>query len=329
MLPTNPSIMPDIDDEFEQFEKKLTSFQKEFAPTAEFTARMKKRLQRHGVLMSEAAHEHASRGFWMFLGTRTYATVTAFIFVLFTGGLSTFAYTNNGITNGNPLYPVKRGLEKIEQTFAGNTPEAHAEFQVKMLGRRLAESRNLTLAGVVDDSTTQEVSKVVDTGIQAIASIEKSDYRDQLLDRVTTMLKNEERNIYATAGVPYPAETIAPAAVSTPAVNVPVVDRPTVIPQRPAPIAPSVTAAPVQSDESTDAKIPSEPERVRAENENIEPALSDDRTSISAKTPSPAPQREDNIPTSLGAPSDMINALEIHSQNLRQIELRVTQVRRR
>ncbi len=322
MLPTNPSTMPDIDDEFEQFEKKLTSFQKEFAPTAEFAARMKKRLQRHGVLMSEAAHEAGTRGFWMFLGTRTYATVTAFVFVLFTGGLSTFAYTNNTITNGNPLYPVKRGLEKIEQTFAGNTPEAHAEFQVKMLGRRLAESRNLTLAGVIDDSTTQEVSTVVDNGIQAIAAIEKNNYRDQLLDRVTTMLKNEERNIYETAGVPYPVETIAPAAVSAPAVSVPVVNTPAVIPQRP---TPAVTAPSAKPDESADERTFPEPERVRAE--KVAPELNDDTRSIS--TNAPAPQREDNIPTSLGAPSDMINALEKHSQNLRQIELRVTQVRRR
>ncbi|MCX6734127.1 MAG: DUF5667 domain-containing protein [Candidatus Peregrinibacteria bacterium] len=223
--------MHDIDDELEQFEKNLTSFQKELSPTPDFTARMAKRLQRQDVLLREARHAGGSRGFWFFLGTRTYAAITAFVFVLFTGGVSTFAYTNDNVTNGNPLYPVKRGLEKIEETFA-SSPESHAEFQVKMLGRRLAESRNLTLNGIVDESTSQEVSTVVDNGIQAISAIEKSDYRDQLLDRVTTMLKDEEKRIYTTAGVPYPAEPV----VETPTVSTApvVVPAPTILSTTPA-----------------------------------------------------------------------------------------------
>lgn len=290
--------MHDIDDEFEQFEKTLTSFQKELSPTPEFKLRMAKRLARHDVLLREATHENA-RGFWFFLGTRTYAAATAFIFVLFTGGVSTFAYTNDNVTNGNPLYPVKRGLEKIEETLAGS-PESHAEFQVKMLGRRLAESRNLTLNGIVDESTSNEVSTVVDSGIQAIAAVEKSDYRDQLLDRVTTMLKDEEKRIYATAGIPYPVESV----VATPPIDA-------------APVAP-VVVLPTPTDEK---KIPEE-KVIRVETREPSPR-SDDSIIQTAAT------SEDNIPTSLGAPTEVMTALEKHSQNLRQIELRVTQVRRR
>lgn len=348
MLPTNPHPMHDIDDELEQFEKKLTSFQKEFNPTAEFTARMSKRLQRHDVLMREAAHEGGSRGFWMFLGTRTYAAITAFVFVLFTGGVSTFAYTNDNVTNGNPLYPVKRGLEKIEETFAGSTPEAHAEFQVKMLGRRLAESRNLTLNGIIDESTSNEVSSVVDNGIQAIQAVEKSDYRDQLLDRVTTMLKNEEKRIYDTAGVPYPTQVSVPAAVAVPvvmpAVSAPVptttiMVNPAVIPQI---VSPSIPVNATSSRDDESAKNKKSIERIQIEqNEkfrNDEPVVNYDppgstalpgSTATSAKYAISSPEREDNVPTSLGAPSDMMDALEKHSKNLRQIELRVTQVRRR
>lgn len=293
--------MHDIDDELEQFEKNLTSFQTELSPTSEFKTRMTKRLQRHDVLLREAKHENA-RGFWFFLGTRSYAAATAFIFVLFTGGVSTFAYTNDNVTNGNPLYPVKRGLEKIEETFAAS-PESHAEFQVKMLGRRLAESRNLTLNGIVDESTSKEVSTVVDSGIQAIAAVEKSDYRDQLLDRVTTMLKDEEKRIYTTAGVPYPAEPVVEApAVSTAPV-----------------IAPAPAAVPTARTEGK--KIPEET-TVRVEIQEPSPRAAEPMTQITTAT-------EDNIPTSLGAPTEVMSALEKHSQNLRQIELRVTSVRRR
>lgn len=291
--------MHDIDDELEQFEKNLTSFQKELSPTPEFAARMAKRLQRQDVLLREARHE-GSRGFWFFLGTRTYAAVTAFVFVLFTGGVSTFAYTNDNVTNGNPLYPVKRGLEKIEETFA-STPESHAEFQVKMLSRRLAESRNLTLNGIVDESTSQEVSAVVDSGIQAIATIEKSDYRDQLLDRVTTMLKDEEKRIYATAGVPYPVEPIA----ETPPVNTMSVVAPAAIPTAP----------------TEENKVPEE-KTTRIDTQEISPRATEPTTQITTTA-------EDNVSTSLGAPTEIMSALEKHSQNLRQIELRVTSVRRR
>ncbi len=291
--------MHDIDDEFEQFEKTLTSFQKELSPTPEFKVRMSKRLARHDVLLREAKHENA-RGFWFFLGTRSYAAATAFVFVLFTGGVSTFAYTNDTVTNGNPLYPVKRGLEKIEETFSGS-PESHAEFQVKMLGRRLAESRNLTLNGIVDESTSNEVSTVVDNGIQAIAAVEKSDYRDQLLDRVTTMLKDEEKRIYATAGVPYPAE---------PAVEAPTVNTASVI----APATLSTTSI-------EEKRIPEET-TVRTEIQDPSPRPTEATMQITTTS-------EDNIPTSLGAPTEVMTALEKHSQNLRQIELRVTQVRRR
>ena len=291
--------MHDIDDEFEQFEKTLTSFQKELSPTPEFKVRMSKRLARHDVLLREAKHENA-RGFWFFLGTRSYAAATAFVFVLFTGGVSTFAYTNDTVTNGNPLYPVKRGLEKIEETFSGS-PESHAEFQVKMLGRRLAESRNLTLNGIVDESTSNEVSTVVDSGIQAIAAVEKSDYRDQLLDRVTTMLKDEEKRIYATAGVPYPAEP----AVEAPAVN----------------ISPVIAPATLSTTSIEEKRIPEET-TVRTEIQDPSPRPTEATMQITTTS-------EDNVPTSLGAPTEVMSALEKHSQNLRQIELRVTQVRRR
>lgn len=304
--------MHDIDDEFEQFEKTLTSFQKELSPTPEFKVRMNKRLQRHDVLLRESQHENA-RGFWFFLGTRSYAAATAFVFVLFTGGVSTFAYTNDTVTNGNPLYPVKRGLEKIEETFSGS-PESHAEFQVKMLGRRLAESRNLTLNGIVDESTSNEVSTVVDSGIQAIAAVEKSDYRDQLLDRVTTMLKDEEKRIYATAGVPYPEEVTVPTVI-IPAIGIPAVIRPAILP-------PEDDAIEDRRDDNETGR--EESRKQPSENENtIAPV-----TSI-VPAPNAAIRLEENTPTSLGAPTEIMNALEKHSQNLRQIELRVTQVRKR
>lgn len=211
------------DDEFETLEERLLAFQEDLAPTREFTARMRNRLLRHDVLLREGAQAGGVgvRQFWSVFTTRAYAVMTAFVFVIFTGGLSTFAYTSDGVTHGNVLYPVKRGLERIESVLVAGSTEGQAEFQVKMLGRRLAESRSLVLSGVVDPSTTQEVSLVVDSGIEAIAAIAQDEYRNQLLDQVATMLKDEEQKMYETAGVAVPVAAVAPAAVTSPVIVAP------------------------------------------------------------------------------------------------------------
>lgn len=238
------------DDEFEKLETRLLAFQKDLAPTHEFVVRMRSRLVRHDVLLREGARADRSRGqrFWSILSTRAYAVMTAFTFVIFTGGLSTFAYTSDGVTHGNVLYSVKRGLERIESALAVDSPEANAEFQVKMLGRRLAESRSLVLSGIADPSTTSEVSLVVDSGIEAIAAVTQDEYRNQLLDQVATMLKNEEQKMYETAGVTAP---VAPVAIVAPAVvATPVTPSPAAI------VSPSVGA--IASPASDIGKVSSE-----------------------------------------------------------------------
>lgn len=207
--------------ELEAMERLLTGLQPSISPSREFTARMQKRLERHYALIQEGGHLDSSvqpvkRGFFSFIGTHAYSVVTAFMFVIFTGGLSTFAYTSQTVTNGSPLYPIKRGLETIESAFA-STPETRAEYQIKLLSRRLAESRFLTVQGVVDEPTNQEVSLAVDGGIQAIQAVSQIDYRDQLLDRITMVLRDEEKRFYSDAGVPMPddEEDISSESVNT------------------------------------------------------------------------------------------------------------------
>ena len=227
MSDQKPPLAPQ---ELEAMEKLLANVQSQIGPSAEFTARMQKRLERHHALMQERGQMDqvaTKRSVFSFFSTHVYSVLTAFAFVLFTGGLSTFAYTSDSITNGNALYPIKRGLESIEKTFAG-TPGAQAEYQMKLLSRRLAESRFLTLQGLIDEPTNQEVTLVVNDGIEAIQAVPEVDYRDQLLDRITTLLKDEEARIYSTAGIPAPVtpdpventpQTPDNSATSTPSSN--------------------------------------------------------------------------------------------------------------
>ena len=87
--------MSEFDPKLEQLEKELTTLHEEYAPTKEFQVRMMKRLQRHGALLQERAeYKQSFKGKVMsFFTKRTYAVLTAFVFVVFTGGLSTFAYS--------------------------------------------------------------------------------------------------------------------------------------------------------------------------------------------------------------------------------------------
>ncbi len=280
----------------EQMEQLLTGLQKDLSPSAEFSERMKKRLERHYVLMQErdlvGAETTGRRGFFSFLASHVYSTVTAFAFVIFTGGLSTFAYTSEGVTNGSPLYPIKRGLESIEQAFISSNPESTAEYHVKMLSRRLAESRVLTLQGRVDEPTNEAVIIFANSGLDAIQLVDQNEYRDQLFNRITALLQEEERKMYSTSGL----------SVNTLTDEQPVVEKRTEE-QRPRPenrdIRPATTIAPQVRSFSTEARLFSG-EVVRK-----------------------------NIIVPLSVPTHVIQAVERNSRQLQRIEVRLKEIRRR
>lgn len=340
MLEQKPPMTPQ---ELEAMEKLLVGVQSQLGPSAEFTIRMQKRLERHHALMqerSQAGNIVAKRGLLSFFSTRVYSALTAFAFVIFTGGLSTFAYTSDSITNGNALYPIKRGLEGIERTFAG-TPGAQAEYQMKLLSRRLAESRFLTLRGVVDEPTNQDVSVVINDGILAIQAIEQADYRDQLLDRITTLLQDEEKRIYNTAGVPVPTTVeISPDSVTS-SDSVSTADPDTSsVPAVRADTAPSASlearsGASIQNITSpSDAPILDDTRAaiIQRQSENDKRTTPSDGTSRRNRDrseTSDTPSVEENVAVPLHVRPGVIEALQRNREHLKRMEVRVTEMRRR
>ena len=352
MSDQKPPIAPQ---ELEAMEKLLADVQSQIGPSAEFTARMQKRLERHHALMQERGQMEqvgTKRTAFSFLSTHVYSVLTAFAFVLFTGGLSTFAYTSDSVTNGNALYPIKRGLESIEKTFAG-TPGAQAEYQMKLLSRRLAESRFLTLQGVVDEPTNQEVTLVVNDGIEAIQAVSEVDYRDQLLDRITTLLKDEEARIYSTAGIPAPVTPLAEdvpqtsdnSSTSTSSSGsrlVPLTDTssstsvraetPSVSVENSARVqiqqaAPAVSPSPTMTDPA-----PISDDRRTMTKQRIQPqddAQSEKRSRGNAAARDRSDSSEEDVAVPLHVRPGVLEALQRNSAHLKKIELRVTEARRR
>ncbi len=350
-----PELTPQ---ELEKMEKLLEAIQPDISPSAEFTLRMQKRLERHYTLMQARDGAEATpasrRGFFSFMGTRVYSAITAFAFVLFTGGLSTFAYTSNTITNGSPLYPIKRGLEKIESTFV-STPGAMAEYQMRLLARRLDESRFLTSQGIIDEPTNQEVSAVVDFGILAIQDVEQSDYRDQLLDRFTTILLAQEGKFYTDAGITPPVATpsMAPAVANPEKPSSSLMMSTEIVPAAPTtPVVPMAASSltPAQQAEKQGGVAEKSGEPLKSSNTQLNaPSLDTTISTPRAKTDSRTSEKrsdsdksesgrkkdrdssgheDDNITYSLSVKPGVLNAIEKNRKHLKEVENKIKEARR-
>lgn len=58
------------------------------------------------------------------------------------GGTSAYAYSSTSVTEGNMLYPVKRGIETVRVRFA-TTPADRATIHLQLYERRLDEAERL------------------------------------------------------------------------------------------------------------------------------------------------------------------------------------------
>jgi len=109
----------------------------------------------------------------------------ASLLVVFGTGTSVYAYDSPDVSDGHPLYPIKQGLERIEERFAA-TPETRAEFHAKMMERRIAEAERL-------DQTQEQIPKILESAAAELdLSVEelKTDLREperrqELLDRLS------------------------------------------------------------------------------------------------------------------------------------------------
>lgn len=315
----------------EQLEQMLRRLGEASGPDVAFIKRMDQRLRRHHAMMSEFAvgdtvdevvsdtYVGAGRGgFWHFIRGRVYTTITALFFVVATGAVSTFAYTSDSVTNGTALYPIKRSIERVQQVFVSN-PEQQATYHLQMLQRRLAESRVLTLKGVTDDTTNTEVTLTMDHGIAAIRVLPSVDRRDALFQRVSELIDEQEREVFATVGatVPVTASTPVSAPVHTgvPDVSVSVSPAtPVVTPLRVVPVVPSLSVPLVTPIPPVSPVLPVTPvSPVRVQPVSPEPPA----VSVSVSRERTRERREHNEesaqPLSVPSPSTMVTVPQIPS----------------
>lgn len=79
---------------------------------------------------------------WYQLGMRHAVAGFTAITLLLTSGGGVYAYNNPEVTEGSPLYPIKKAIETVEEV-TKKTPEAKAKFYLKKIERREAEQQVL------------------------------------------------------------------------------------------------------------------------------------------------------------------------------------------
>jgi hypothetical protein len=123
---------------------------------------------------------------------QAFAAVMIVIFIV--SGTSVYAYSNDRVTRGNVLYPLKRGVERIELSLAVN-PRSKVVVLNKLARRRLIEAQ---LIGQVIASSAQATS-LGSSSDQAVAMGEPLSAEDESLDKNLNETINEAAEQMAEA----------------------------------------------------------------------------------------------------------------------------------
>jgi len=116
--------------------------------------------------------------FFAMAGLRPVLAAVVILVLVFSGATSAYAYNSNQVTRASTLYPVKRGLEKIESRFA-TTPAAQVKFHNKLAGRRILEAQFLSLgsAAFTADQTASSTGEA-----QPVKLEYENEFNDTLRD---------------------------------------------------------------------------------------------------------------------------------------------------
>jgi len=130
-----------------------------------------------------------SFNFFAMAGLRPVLAAVVILVLVFSGATSAYAYNSSQITRASALYPVKRGLEKIESRFA-TTPAAQVKFHNKLAGRRIAEAQFLSLgsAAFTADQTASSTGEALPVKLEY-----ENEFNDTLRDADDEIERANER----------------------------------------------------------------------------------------------------------------------------------------
>lgn len=110
----------------------FTTSRREAKPTKTFVALLHKRLRKAATLNDQRFFGY---------GWATRAAMAVVLLVSLGLGTGAYAYESVDVVEGHPLHLIKQHIEAVEQRIATRkSPEAVAQFHVRMLKRRLREA---------------------------------------------------------------------------------------------------------------------------------------------------------------------------------------------
>ena len=178
----------------------LWKIKKSLSPSVIFKASLQKDLNK----VWDATYGKNS---WFHSGIIYRAGAMAVAILVLVGSGGAYAYTSSDITEGSPLYPVKKAIEKVEE-IAKISPEAKAKFYLKKIERREAERENLKKIEMVSEVKNYVNLKAESVNIESessnAAEIKRNNQDSSIESKVKTnanfriKIKNLKNNIERT-----------------------------------------------------------------------------------------------------------------------------------
>lgn len=159
-------------------EKDLEHIQQVLTPMKAFQSKLRKKL--FATFVNRRLHSFFTSVTIRSMQMRRILIGLLIVLVLLGGGLSVYAYESPDVTNGHPLYGLKRTMEQVEGLFA-TTDESQAEYHLKMALRRIDEEHVLASQGTEDPQTLKEINQEIDSTLEKFNNIKDESVRTKVM----------------------------------------------------------------------------------------------------------------------------------------------------
>jgi ABC-type antimicrobial peptide transport system permease subunit len=160
-------------------EKDLQKIKDRLSPSKPFIKNLRSRL--YVTYMEKGSPKPFSFLFFYTYNMKKIIVGILAVIVVLGGGISVYAYESPNVTEGTPLYGLKRAIENVEGTFAIGD-QAQAEYHLKMAMRRIDEGQVLEQEGKSDASTIDAVNEQVKDLMGHFDAIQDPDLKAKILD---------------------------------------------------------------------------------------------------------------------------------------------------
>ncbi len=181
----------------------LRKVKKQFSPSTQFKRELSRKLD-------SVWKVRYGKPAWYQSGLLYKVGAFAVVLLILAGGGGAYAYSSPTVTEGNPLYPVKKAIEKVEE-ITKVTPEAKVKFYLKTIARREAEKEQLEQEeNKIEDQNIElerkdtspakpkrlVVHKIIDTRIEKTKkSLEQAEEKLERLSRIINKVEAQEQKL--------------------------------------------------------------------------------------------------------------------------------------